>query len=422
MADRLDAIVTGVGIVAPGGATRETFWENTRRSQSATRTTTLCDPSPFRSKVAGEVDFDPVSSGFSTEEVETLDRAAQLLITAASEAVADSKGALETVSPERIGVYIGSAVGATMSMEEIYRRTSRDGELTEVEEVLDRDLYQYFVPSSFVAEIARRFGARGPGELISNGCTSGIDALAQAMEAIHRGEVDVAIAGATEAPISPITYACFDSIMATSNLNDTPESASRPYDSTRAGFVLAEGAAVVIVESREHAEGRRANTYGAISGYGARSNAFHMTGLKNDGTELAEAITASLAYAGIEPNQIDYVNAHGSGTTQNDIHETEAIKKALGSRAYEVPVSSLKSMTGHSMGSIGAIEVAVCLLAIRDNFIPPTANLNKVDPVLDLDYVPNAGRAATVDRVVSIASGFGGFQSALVIERAEHAK
>lgn len=309
-----------------------------------------------------------------------------------------------------------------MSMEEIYRLTSRDGELIEVDEILDRDLYQYFVPSSFVAEIARRFGARGPGELISNGCTSGIDALAQAMEAVRRGDVDVAIAGATEAPIAPITFACFDSIMATSNLNDTPESASRPYDATRAGFVLAEGAAVMIVESREHAERRTASTYATISGYGARANAFHMTGLKNDGTELAEAISASLAYAGIEPDQIDYVNAHGSGTTQNDIHETEAIKKALGARAYDVPVSSLKSMTGHSMGSIGAIEVAVCVLAIRDSFIPPTANLNEIDPVLDLDYVPNEGRSEKVDRVVSIASGFGGFQSALVIERAEYAE
>lgn len=420
MGNRLDAVVTGVGIVAPGGATREVFWENTRMGRSATRTTTLCDPAPFRSKIAGEVDFDAVANGFSQEESETLDRAVQLLITAATEAVADTNGALNDVPAERVGVYIGSAVGATMSMEEIYRIASRDGELVEVDEITDRDLYQYFVPSSFVAELARRFGARGPGELISSGCTSGIDAVAQAMEAVRRGDVDVAIAGATEAPIAPITYACFDAIMATSNLNESPGEASRPYDAARAGFVLAEGAAVLIIESREHAERRKAKLYGAISGYGARANSFHMTGLKNDGTELAEAITASLAYAGMEAGQLDYVNAHGSGTTQNDIHETEAIKKALGSRAYEVPVSSLKSMTGHSMGSIGAIEVAVCLLAIRDNFVPPTANLDEVDPVLDLDYVPNLGRSAKVDRVVSIASGFGGFQSSLVIERAHH--
>ncbi|WP_418908748.1 beta-ketoacyl-[acyl-carrier-protein] synthase family protein [Glutamicibacter endophyticus] len=418
MDSRLDAVVTGMGIVAPGGSTREAFWHNVREGRSATGTTTLCDPAPFRSKIAGEAYLDQSHSGFVEDEEDTLDRAAQLLIRATSEAVSDSHGALEDVPSDRIGVFIGSAVGATMSMERIYRETSRDGELIEVQETTDRDLYQYFVPSSFVAEIAGRFGASGPGELISNGCTSGIDALAQAMEAIRRGDVDVAIAGATEAPIAPITYACFDSIMATSNLNDTPETASRPYDATRAGFVLAEGAAVVIVESRAHAERRQAKMYGAITGYGARANAFHMTGLKNDGTELAEAITASLDYAGIEPGQIDYVNAHGSGTTQNDIHETAAIKKSLGQHAYDVPVSSLKSMTGHSMGSIGAIEVAVCLLAIRDNFVPPTANLNKLDPLLDLDYVPNHGRSTVVDRVVSIASGFGGFQSALVIERA----
>lgn len=418
MVNRHDAVVTGIGIVAPGGLTRESFWQNIREGQSATGTTTLCDPSPFRSKIAGEVNFDPVKSGFSEEEIETLDRAAQLLLSASSEAISDSHGALEGVPPERIGVFIGSAVGATMSMEKIYREASSEGELVEVQETIDRDLYQYFVPSSFIAEIASRYGASGPGELISNGCTSGIDALAQAMEAIRRGDVDVAIAGATEAPISPITYACFDSIMATSNLNNTPETASRPYDATRAGFVLAEGAAVIIIESREHAERREAEMYGSITGYGARANAFHMTGLKSDGTELAEAIIESLSYAEIEPSQIDYVNSHGSGTTQNDIHETEALKKALGKKAYDVPVSSLKSMTGHSMGSIGAIEVAVCLLAIRDNFIPPTANLKEPDPLLDLDYVPIKGRSATINRVVSIASGFGGFQSALVIERA----
>lgn len=418
MNHKRDAVVTGVGILAPGGSTRETFWKNIRAGKSATRTTSLCDPSPFRSRIAGEVDFYPCDYSFSESESETLDRAAQLLIAAGEEAIGDSQGALIDVDPERIGVFIGSAVGATMSMEEIYREASSNGELIEVEEIIDRDLYQYFVPSSFVAEIAERFGACGPGELISNGCTSGIDAVAQAMEAIQRGEVDVAIAGATEAPIAPITYACFDSIMATSNLNDEPESASRPYDVSRRGFVLAEGAAVIILESRDYAKRRNAKLYGRVTGYGARANAFHMTGLKNDGVELAEAIKESLENANIGSSQIDYINAHGSGTTQNDIHETEAIIKALGKRAYDIPVSSVKSMTGHSMGSIGAIEVATCLLAIRDNFVPPTANLKNVDPLLELDYVPNVGRDIPVNCVVSIASGFGGFQSSLVLEGA----
>ena len=414
------AVVTGIGILAPGGANRESFWSNIRNGLSATARTTLCDPTPFRSQVAGEVDFDPAAHGLSPEQASTLDRGAQLLLAAASEAVSDANGVLADTLAEQVGVYIGSAVGATTSMEAIYRRASHDGALAEVEELTDGDLYQYFVPSSFVVEVARRFGARGPGELISNGCTSGIDALGRAMDAVERGEVEVAIAGATEAPIAPITYACFDAIMATSNLNDAPESASRPYDATRAGFVLAEGAAVVIVESREHAERRKARVYGAITGYGAQSNAFHMTGLKSDGVELAEAIRIALTDANLQAAQIDYVNAHGSGTKQNDLHETAAIKASMGDSAYRVPVSSIKSMTGHSMGSIGAIEVAVCLLAIRDNFIPPTANLHLADPDLDLDYVPNVGRPTRVDKVLSIASGFGGFQSAIIVERASN--
>lgn len=415
-------VVTGIGMVGPGGTDRESFWLNLRKGVSSTRRTTLCDPTPFRSQSAGEVRFSPSSKGFTDHEAQTLDRAAQLLVVAADEAVTESGAIDGGTASERVGVYIGSAVGATTSMEKIYRRASHDGALDEVDELLDMSLYDYFVPSSFVAEIAKRYQARGSGELISNGCTSGIDAVGRAAEAILSGEVEVAIVGATEAPVAPITFACFDAIMATSDINESPESASRPYDESRAGFVLAEGAAVLVMESRLHAEQRHAHIYGAVSGYGARSNAYHMTGLRADGVELAHAISSALASARADPSKLDYVNAHGSGTKQNDLHETAALKLALGAHAYGVPVSSIKSMIGHSMGAIGAIEVAVCFLAIRDNFIPPTANLSTTDPELDLDYVPNVGRERDVKKVLSIASGFGGFQSAIVVEEVDHAQ
>ncbi|MEB4613753.1 beta-ketoacyl-[acyl-carrier-protein] synthase family protein [Leucobacter sp. M11] len=416
MTDIRPPVITGIGIIAPGGNDRETFWSAMKSGQTATRRPTLCDPAPFRSQVAGEVDLpEPALMDGSLGQT---DRAVTLLRAATSEAINDAGNALENTAPERIGVFIGSAVGATMSMERIYRETSHDGELYEVDERIEADLYAYFVPSSFISDVALQYNARGPGELVSNGCTSGIDAIGRAKAAIERGEIDVAIVGATEAPISPITFACFDSIMATSPMNDSPESASRPYDATRAGFVLAEGAAMLVMESREHAEARRHASYGQVSGYASFSNAHHMTGLRPEGVELGRAITDALAEAHLSPDELDYVNAHGSGTKQNDLHETAALKLSLGPAAYGVPVSSLKSMTGHSMGSIGAIEVAACLLAMRDNFVPPTANLNTPDPDLDLDYVPNVGREAQVDRVLSIASGFGGFQSAIIVERA----
>lgn len=413
MADTHPPVITGIGIIAPGGNDREAFWATMKSGQTATRRPTLCDPAPYRSQVAGEVDLKETVQ--MQDGLGQTDRAVTLLRAATKEAINDAGNALENTPPERIGVFIGSAVGATMSMERIYRETSHDGEHYEVDERLEADLYPHFVPSSFVSDIALEYNARGPGELVSNGCTSGIDAVGRAKASIDRGEIDVAIVGATEAPISPITFACFDSIMATSPLNDTPESASRPYDSTRAGFVLAEGSAMFVMESREHAEARGHESYGQVSGYASFSNAHHMTGLRPEGVELSRAITDALSEAKLSPDTIDYVNAHGSSTKQNDLHETAALKHSLGSSAYEVPVSSLKSMTGHSMGSIGAIEVAACLLAIRDNFVPPTANLNTPDPELDLDYVPNVGRKTPVDRVLSIASGFGGFQSAIIL-------
>ncbi len=226
------------------------------------------------------------------------------------------------------------------------------------------------------------------------------------------------IAGATDAPISPISIACFDAIRATSARNDDPEHASRPFDATRDGFVMGEGAAVLVLEEWEHARRRGAHVYCEVTGYASRSNAYHMTGLRPDGVEMAEAITSALRQARTPATAVSYVNAHGSGTKQNDRHETAAFKRSLGSHAYQVPVSSIKSMVGHSLGAIGAIECAACALAIEHSVVPPTANWENRDPDCDLDYVPKTARDQRIDVALSVGSGFGGFQSAILLERA----
>jgi act minimal PKS ketosynthase (KS/KS alpha) len=223
------------------------------------------------------------------------------------------------------------------------------------------------------------------------------------------------IAGATDAPISPITAACFDAIRATTARNDEPGTASRPFDRTRDGFVLGEGAAMFVLEELDSARRRGARVYAEIAGYASRCNAFHMTGLRPDGREMAEAIRAALAEARMSAGDIDYINAHGSGTKQNDRHESAAFKRSLGDHAYRVPVSSIKSMVGHSLGAIGSIEIAASALAMHHDVVPPTANLHTPDPDCDLDYVPLTARDWRTDAVLSVGSGFGGFQSAMVL-------
>jgi len=278
-------------------------------------------------------------------------------------------------------------------------------------------LYEALVPSSLASEIAVRFGARGPAVVISTGCTSGIDAIGYGHQLIQDGEADVVISGASESPISPISMACFDPIKATSARNSDPEHASRPFDRDRDGFVMGEGAAILVLEEMEHARARGAHVYCEVIGYASRGNAYHMTGLRPDGVEMAEAIMEAMEQAGLRPTDIHYINAHGSGTVQNDRHETAAYKRALGEQAHRIPISSIKSMVGHSLGSIGAIEMAVCALAIEHGVIPPTANWENRDPECDLDYTPREARKLRVDVALSTGSGFGGFQSAMIFAR-----
>jgi len=410
--------VTGVGVVAPGGPTRDTFWECITAGRTATRRITFFDPSGFRSQIAAEADFDPHAAGLDDQEIRRMDRYIQFAVAAALEAMNDSALDLDQVDHDRMGVSLGSAVGGTMYLEEDYVAVSNRGKEWLVDpQYASSFLYQALIPSSLASEVAYKFGANGPAVVVSTGCTSGIDAIGYGHQMIQDNEADIVISGASESGVSPISMACFDPIKATSHRNDDPEHASRPFDRDRDGFVMGEGGAVLILEEMESAKERGAHIYCEVAGFASRGNAYHMTGLKADGLDMAEAILDAMQQANMKPEDIHYINAHGSGTKQNDRHETAAYKLTLGEQAYKIPVSSIKSMIGHSLGGIGALEMAACALAIENGVIPPTANWENRDPECDLDYTPKVARKKQVDGALSCGSGFGGFQSAMIFAR-----
>ena len=386
--------------------------------RTATRGITFFDAAGFRSQIAAEADFDPRAAGLTEQEITRMDRYIQFAAAAGMEAIADSALDLEQVNRDRMAVALGSAVGGTMYLEDDYVAVSNRG----TEWLVDPDyarpfLYSALVPSSLASEIALKFGAHGPAVVVSTGCTSGIDAIGYAHNMIQDNEADIVITGAAESPISPISMACFDPIKATSHRNDDPEHASRPFDRDRDGFVMGEGGAVLIVEEFESAIQRGAHIYCEVAGFASRGNAYHMTGLKADGLDMAEAIFDAMRQASFNPEDVDYINAHGSGTKQNDRHETAAYKLTLGEQAYKIPISSIKSMIGHSLGAIGALEMAACALAIENGVVPPTANWENPDPECDLDYTPKVAKKKHIDVALSTGSGFGGFQSAMLFAR-----
>ncbi|GAA1852171.1 beta-ketoacyl-[acyl-carrier-protein] synthase family protein [Pseudonocardia ailaonensis] len=415
-------VVTGLGVIAPGGIGAAAFWKLLTSGATATRAISLFDATGYRSRIAAECDFDPASHGFGPRQVRRLDRAAQFALAATREALRDSGLELGSLDPGRVGVQLGTAVGCTTGLDAEYAVVSDSGREWTVDHTFAVSyLHDYFVPSSIAAEVAWDTGAEGPVGIVSAGCTSGLDAVGHAAALVREGSADVVLAGATDAPISPITVACFDAIKATSPRNDDPAHASRPFDLSRNGFVLGEGAATLVLEDRDHALRRGAPIYAELAAHATRSNAYHMTGLRPDGREMSEAIDVALADARVDPTEIAYVNAHGSGTRQNDRHETAAVKRSLGEHAFRTPMSSIKSMVGHSLGAIGAIELAACALAIRHGVVPPTANLHERDPECDLDYVPLEARERRLPAVLSVGSGFGGFQSAVVLTAPERA-
>jgi minimal PKS ketosynthase (KS/KS alpha) len=408
--------VTGIGVVAPGGIGVPAFWDLLSNGRTATRGITLFDPEGLRSRIAAECDFDPLTHGLEPGIAERADRYIQFALVAAQEAVTDSGVDFTAEDPWRVAVSLGSAVGGTTRLEHDYVLVSEHGQRWDVDHRnAEPQLHRAFSPSTLAADVAERFGAQGPVQTVSTGCTSGLDAVGYAFHTVEEGRADICIAGASDSPISPITMACFDAIKATSPNNDDPEHASRPFDAHRNGFVMGEGAAVLVLEELEHARARGAHIYCEIGGYATFGNAYHMTGLTSEGLEMARAIDDTLDHARVDPTEIDYVNAHGSGTRQNDRHETAAVKKSLGSHAYDTPMSSIKSMVGHSLGAIGAIEVVACVLALARQVVPPTANYETPDPECDLDYVPRTARPRRLDNVLSVGSGFGGFQSAVLL-------
>ncbi|MFB7590837.1 beta-ketoacyl-[acyl-carrier-protein] synthase family protein [Streptomyces sp. NPDC056169] len=408
--------VTGIGVVAPGGTGAKAFWDLLAAGRTATRGITLFDPAGLRSRIAAECDFDPAEHGLDPELSRHADRYIQFAVVAAGEAVRDAGLDTEAEDPWRVAVSLGSAVGGTTRLEHDYVLVSAGGARWDVDHrAADPKLHMAFSPSTLASVVAEQFGARGPVQTVSTGCTSGLDAVGYAFHTIEEGRADVCIAGASDSPISPITMACFDAIKATSPDNDDPEHASRPFDNNRNGFVMGEGAAVLVLEEYEHARARGAHIYCEIGGYATFGNAYHMTGLTGEGLEMSRAIDSTLDRARLDPTAIDYVNAHGSGTRQNDRHETAAVKRSLGAHAYDTPMSSIKSMVGHSLGAIGAIEVAACVLALKHQVVPPTANYETPDPECDLDYVPRTARPRKLRNVLSVGSGFGGFQSAVLL-------
>jgi minimal PKS ketosynthase (KS/KS alpha) len=412
--------VTGIGVVAPGGVGVPAFWDMLTAGRTATRGITRFDPKEFRSRIAAECDFDPYASGLTERQTARCDLYVQFALVAAAEAVRDSGLDLAAQDPWRVGVSLGTAVGGTTRLEHDYTLVSAGGERWDVDHrPAGPDLHRAFQPSALAAEVAEEFGACGPVQTVSTGCTSGLDAVGYAFQTIEEGRADICLAGASDSPISPITVACFDAIKATSPNNDDPEHASRPFDAGRDGFVLGEGGAVLVLEDLERARARGARIYCEMTGYASFSNAHHMTGLTREGLEMAEAIEQALAHGRTDASRIDYVNAHGSGTKQNDRHETAAVKRVLGEHAYRIPMSSIKSMVGHSLGAIGAIELAACALAMEHGVVPPTANYETPDPECDLDYVPRTAREVNLRTVLSVGSGFGGFQSAVVMNREE---
>ncbi|GGX88867.1 beta-ketoacyl-[acyl-carrier-protein] synthase family protein [Streptomyces minutiscleroticus] len=408
--------VSGIGVVAPGGIGAGQFWDLLSQGRTATRRISLFDPEGLRSQIAAECDFDPAAHGLDAGTVEQCDRYIQFARVAAAEAVRDAGLDPAREDPWRVGATLGTAVGGTTRLEHDYVLVSERGSRWDVD---DRRagpaLHRAFAPSTLASSVAEQFGVHGPVQTVSTGCTSGLDAVGYAYHTVAEGRADVCVAGAADSPISPITMACFDAIKATSPNNDDPAHASRPFDADRNGFVMGEGAAVLVLEDLEHARARGAEVYCEIGGYATFGNAHHMTGLTKEGLEMARAIDAALDQARLDGTAVDYVNAHGSGTLQNDRHETAAVKRSLGAHAYATPMSSIKSMVGHSLGAIGAIELVACVLALKHQVVPPTANYTTPDPECDLDYVPRTARERTLRTVLSVGSGFGGFQSAVVL-------
>ena len=407
---RRRVVVTGIGAITPIGITAPTMWDGVRAERSAVRSLTRFDPSIFRSHNAAEVDDFVATDHLEAKRAKRLDRFGQFSVVAARQALEDAHLDLAVEDRDRIGSMMGTALGGVGYAEEQLAVF-----LTQGIRGVEPNLALTVFGGASSCNIAIEFGVRGPNSTNAMSCASGTIAIGEGFRQIRDGYADVMISGGAEAPLAPLCFGAFALIRAMSTRNDDPRSASRPFDRDRDGFVMGEGSAVLILEERTRAIARGAPIYAEILGYGITNDAHHMTAPLPDGSQAARSISLALTDADIAPTDVAYVNAHGSSTPLNDATETLAIKRVFGEHAYRMPVSSTKGYYGHALGASGAIEAAICSLALRNRWIPPTVNLQTPDAACDLDYVPATGRAADLDVILSNSFGFGGINAALVM-------
>ncbi len=405
-------VVTGIGLVTPLGNDRDTTWSALVNGKSGIGPITHFDVSDFATKIAGEVrDFDP-TKWIEPREAKHLDPFVQYGIAASDMALADS-GLDVKAEPERVGVFIGSGLGGVTTIERTHKNLLEKGPR--------RGMSPYFVPQIIVnitpGHVSIRTGAKGPNLSHVSACSTGAHAIGEAMRTIQRGDADAMIAGGCEATITPLGVGGFNAMRALSTRNDEPTRASRPWDAERDGFVMAEGAGVLVVEEYEHAKKRGAKIYAELIGYGLSADAHHITAPPDDGEGAARTMRMALADAKIDPAAIGYINAHGTSTKQGDIAETRAVHTVFGAHAKQLAISSTKSMTGHLLGAAGGAEAAFTVLAIERGVLPPTINLEHPDPDCDLDYVPNHAREVRVEAAISNSFGFGGTNASLLFSR-----
>ncbi len=415
---RRRVVVTGLGVISPNGIGKETCWKAMTGGLSAIRLVDMFDVSMFRTRIAAySKEFDPFALGLDEEEVKRMDRYVQFAVIAGDMAVKDAGLDFDKIDPQRVGVSLANAICGTKYMEEEFALVTDNGRQPIDPRLVRPYLYDASMFNTPSAEISARYGLKGICNTLSTGCTAGTDSLGFCYESIADGDADVMVGGAAEAPLTPITFGAFDVVSVLSARNDEPEKASRPFDNKRDGFVLSEGAGILILEELHHALKRGAPIYCEVIGYGTCNNAFHMTDLPADGLAMATCITLALDDAHVTPRDIDYVNAHGSSTRMNDVFETNAYKIALGEDAYRIPISSLKSMIGHPLSAANAIEMVIASMMFKRHLIPPTINQEVRDPQCDLDYVPNKAVEKKVDMILKTSSGFSGIHSSLVVKR-----
>ena len=405
-------VITGMGVLCPLGLNISTTWEGLIAGQSGIDYITLFDAEPLATKFAGEVKgFEPTDY-INRKDARRMDRFAQLAIAASLQAVEQAGLQINSMNQDNIGVIVGSGIGGLTTLFEQTKVLLEKGP-----DKVSPFLTPMMIVDMAAAQVSITLGVKGPNLCITSACSSGSDAIGAAYELVKHGDLQAVIAGGSEAIINPIGITAFNALKALSTRNDKPQLASRPFDAERDGFVISEGSGLLILENLAHAQKRGANILAEIIAYGASADAYHITQPDGNGGGAARAIQVALDKAGITPDEIDYINAHGTSTQLNDKVETMAIKTVFGDNAYNTPISSTKSMLGHLIGAAGAIEAVICIMAIQHGIIPPTINLTHPDPECDLDYVPNEARQAKVTTVLSNSFGFGGHNSCLVFRR-----